>query len=182
MAPRPGPLPGGGDDAERRRPGARGMTLEIAGGDAQERLGVALARILRPPAVVWLRGDLGAGKTTLVRGLVRALGYEGTVKSPSYTLLEPYRLAEVDVLHLDLYRLGDPEELEYLGLRDLLTPRALVLVEWPERGGDLLPPADLDLGLEHLPGGRRIACAGPRAGAVLRKLREILAGDSRFRL
>ena len=117
-----------------------------------EALGAALARAL-PAAdvllVAYLQGDLGAGKTTLVRGLLRQLGHEDAVRSPTYTLFETYQAAGWGVLHADLYRLRDPEELENLGLRDFATPGHLWLVEWPDKGGELLPPADLrvDLGV-----------------------------------
>ncbi len=117
---------------------------------ATERLGGVLAERLQPPAVVYLRGDLGAGKTTLSRGLLRGLGHSGSVKSPTYTIVEPYELDGVAVYHFDLYRLGDPQELDYLGLRDYLNQKAVVLFEWPERGGAFLPAADLiiELSLE----------------------------------
>jgi tRNA threonylcarbamoyladenosine biosynthesis protein TsaE len=104
----------------------------------------------RPPedrsfAVLYLTGDLGAGKTTFARGFLRALGVAGPVRSPTYTLLEWYPAGELTVLHIDLYRLNDPQELESLGLREWAQPRHVWLVEWPEKGADRLPPADLRL-------------------------------------
>jgi len=106
-----------------------------------------LAQVVEPPLVVFLHGDLGAGKTTLVRALVQALGHPGRVKSPTYGLLEHYALEKLDVLHLDLYRIGDPGELDYLGVGDLLGPRTVLLVEWPERGREALPAPDLEIEL-----------------------------------
>ena len=101
------------------------------------------------PLIVGLRGDLGAGKTTFVRAMLRALGYSGRVPSPTYTLLEHYALGDLNVVHLDLYRLNEPRELEYLGLRDwLASPDVWVLAEWPERGGGLLDACDLELRLD----------------------------------
>lgn len=94
-------------------------------------------------AVVYLIGDLGAGKTTLTRGFLHALGVVGAVRSPTYTLVEVYELTELTAVHLDLYRLSDPDELDNLGLREWAGAGHLWLVEWPERGDDLLPPADL---------------------------------------
>ncbi len=115
-----------------------------------------LARALKAPAILYLRGDLGAGKTTLARGLLRALGVSGPVKSPTYTLVEPYSLAGLEVQHFDLYRLADPFELEALGVRDLLGPDSLWLVEWPERGLGALPVADLELELRTSTSGREL--------------------------
>jgi tRNA threonylcarbamoyladenosine biosynthesis protein TsaE len=130
------------------------MRLEIRGEEAQDALGRRLADLLCPPLTVWLEGDLGTGKTTLTRGILRGLGHGGAVRSPTYTLLEPYDLGHRRLYHLDLYRLGDSEELEYLGLRDLLDRDSLLFVEWPQRGGAILPPADLIIRLQYGDEGR----------------------------
>lgn len=133
------------------------LVLEVVGETAQLMLGERLAELLRGyRGTLYLRGDLGTGKTTLVRGLLRGLGYQGAVRSPTYTLIEPYEAVEPRVMHLDLYRLADPEELDYLGLRDLLEHPGLILIEWPERGAGALPLADLELLIEHAGEGRRI--------------------------
>ena len=121
------------------------------------RIAAAVVAADEPGALLLtLRGDLGAGKTTLAGGLLAALGHRGPVRSPTYTLVEPYRLAGRDVAHCDLYRLRDPDELEDLGLRDLMTPRALLLVEWPEKADGRLSAADLAMHLEYAGDGRRV--------------------------
>ncbi|MGH8215603.1 MAG: tRNA (adenosine(37)-N6)-threonylcarbamoyltransferase complex ATPase subunit type 1 TsaE [Rhodanobacteraceae bacterium] len=120
---------------------------------------MALARRLAPHVadggVVYLRGELGAGKTTFARALLRALGVGERVKSPTYSLLERYAVEGRDAFHLDLYRIADAGELEWLGLDELESPDAIVLVEWPERGGGALPAADLEILLEHDGAARR---------------------------
>lgn len=108
----------------------------------------------RDGVLVFLTGELGAGKTTLVRGLLRGLGHAGPVRSPTYTLVESFELPRARVHHLDLYRLGDAEELEYLGIRDLLDGASLVLVEWPERGAGVLPAPDLTVHIAPRDNGR----------------------------
>ncbi len=134
------------------------MFVVTARGEAeQEALGRRLAQHCKPPCIIYLMGDLGAGKTTLARGFLRGLGYAGSVKSPTYTLMEPYDMDDRVCYHFDLYRLADAQELEYLGLEDLLGPKAYWLVEWPDKGRGGLPPADLVVNIHHEDGARRIA-------------------------
>ncbi len=127
-------------------------------------LGKKLAQLCPPEQfTIHLEGDLGAGKTTLSRGLLRQLGHQGNVKSPTYTLVERYDLANRTVFHFDLYRLTDPEELDYLGLDDYLSNNSLCLIEWAQQGGDLLPEPDLLISLNYQNDGRDITISAHSA-------------------
>ncbi|MCK7598848.1 tRNA (adenosine(37)-N6)-threonylcarbamoyltransferase complex ATPase subunit type 1 TsaE [Microbulbifer sp. CAU 1566] len=130
---------------------------EVATVAAGEQLGKACKDSgLSEGLVIFLGGQLGAGKTTFSRGVLRAFGHRGAVKSPTYTLVEPYEFTEQRVYHFDLYRLGDAEELEYMGVRDYFGPGSLSLVEWSERGTGVLPEPDLTLSLSLEGEGRRL--------------------------
>ncbi|MGH8177927.1 MAG: tRNA (adenosine(37)-N6)-threonylcarbamoyltransferase complex ATPase subunit type 1 TsaE [Steroidobacter sp.] len=117
-------------------------------------LGRALLGTASDPVVIGIEGELGAGKTTLVAGVLASMGVSGPVRSPTYTLVEPYELPERAIYHLDLYRLADPREAEALGIRDLLNTAAVLLIEWPSRGIGMLPHTDLDLDIQYESEGR----------------------------
>lgn len=146
--------------------------LRLADERATVAIGAALAELLPQRGLITLSGELGSGKTSLSRGLIRAAGHAGPVKSPTYTLVEPYELADRRILHFDLYRLEDPEELEFLGVREDLDGGALCLVEWPEKAAGFLPNADLALRLLHAGRGRELhwrahSALGREVGAAL---------------
>ncbi|MBB1275792.1 MULTISPECIES: tRNA (adenosine(37)-N6)-threonylcarbamoyltransferase complex ATPase subunit type 1 TsaE [unclassified Pseudoalteromonas] len=135
-------------------------------------MGNRVADIIEQGAVIYLHGDLGAGKTTFTRGVVQGFGHTGKVKSPTYTLVEPYELERANVYHFDLYRLGDPEELEYMGIRDYFSADAICVVEWPEKGGEFIPVPDLDITLSYVGNERKIVInsASERGIAIVEKL------------
>lgn len=133
-----------------------------------EALGAKVSLFLRPGLVLFFHGELGAGKTTLIRGILHGLGYRGAVKSPTYTLVESYPFAKLTVHHFDLYRLKSAEELEFLGIRDYLGGHNLCLIEWAERGAGMLPTLDLDIRIERQETGRLLRItAGTETGTKL---------------
>ena len=138
-------------------------------------LGRALLASDQRAQCVALEGDLGAGKTTLVAGVLSAAGVDGPVRSPTYTLIEPYSVATHSIYHLDLYRLVDPDEMEPLGVRDLLVPGSILLIEWPSRAGARLPPVDLRIEIAYLEpaeAGREVFLAAetPRGGEIVAQM------------
>lgn len=137
----------------------------LLGEQAMVEFGVRLGKLLPDSSLIFLEGDLGAGKTTLSRGILAAFGHQGVVKSPTYTLVEPYTLGERLIYHFDLYRLGDPEELEFIGIRDYLNQAGCCLIEWPERGEGILPEPDLRVEINVVDDARRVAIsAGTNKG------------------
>ena len=130
------------------------LRINLSDEDQTEAFGRLLARLIKIPFTIYLEGDLGTGKTRLSRALLHGLGHEGVVKSPTYTLVEPYHLDDKVVYHFDLYRLAEPSELDFMGIRDYFTENALVLVEWPNRGTGFLNPQDMTIRLEFAGQGR----------------------------
>ena len=148
------------------------LTRYLSDPEQTSQLGAAIAAAIDDGLQVHLQGELGAGKTSLVRALIGALGYQGKVRSPTYTLVEPYQVNDRELWHLDLYRLADPEELEFLGIRDLERRDAIVLVEWPQKGEGMLPEPDLLIELIYKGEGReaRLRAASPRGAHVIDQL------------
>jgi len=144
----------------------------VASEQAMEQLGGELARHLVSGTRVYLNGPLGAGKTTLVRGMLRRLGYGDAVKSPTFTLIEPYQLGGRTIYHFDLYRLQDAEELEFVGARDYLAGESICIIEWAEKAEGFLPCPDVDVRIRRSDSERtvEIAAGSDRGAAVLKEL------------
>lgn len=144
--------------------------------EAMTALAAALAGVLQAPLVVYLQGDLGSGKTTFTRALIQALGYPGQVKSPTYGLLEHYATDRFQVLHLDLYRIENPGEMEFLGIEDLIDERTVLVIEWPERGVGVLPGADLVIQFDHQGARRKLQLEARTnfAGPLLAEIRQYI--------
>jgi tRNA threonylcarbamoyladenosine biosynthesis protein TsaE len=141
------------------------VDIYLADDPAQQAFAARLAAHCEPGMVIFLQGELGAGKTTFVRGFLRQLGYQGVVKSPTYTLVEPYLIDRQRIYHFDLYRLADPDELEYAGGRDYFDGQSICLVEWPERAEGFLPRADILCEFAYQsPGRRALLSAGSEKG------------------
>jgi tRNA threonylcarbamoyladenosine biosynthesis protein TsaE len=139
------------------------ISLPIVDSDSMKRLGAVLGARLRTPSVIYLRGDLGAGKTTLVRGLLLGRGWKLAVKSPTYTLVETYSIDDVDYHHFDLYRLTDPRELEFLGIRDYLSVKSICLFEWPDNGLGVISVPNLEILINYADRGRVVGLSGQLA-------------------
>lgn len=133
------------------------LELEARTVESMEALGTRLSAHIRSVGLVYLYGELGCGKTTLVRGVLRGLGHKGTVKSPTFTLVEPYACKGFKVFHFDLYRLTNPAELEFLGFRDYLKQNSVCLVEWADRGAGILPTPDVDVVIAKVDDKRTVA-------------------------
>ncbi|WP_426233203.1 tRNA (adenosine(37)-N6)-threonylcarbamoyltransferase complex ATPase subunit type 1 TsaE [Pseudomonas sp. TWP3-2] len=132
------------------------VTLYLADEQAMSEFGARIARVTQGHGLIFLVGNLGMGKTTLSRGIIRGLGHIGAVKSPTFTLVEPYEIGDIRAFHFDLYRLVDPEELEFLGIRDYFEDDALCLIEWPDKGAGFLPKPDLTITISPQDSGRSL--------------------------
>jgi tRNA threonylcarbamoyladenosine biosynthesis protein TsaE len=151
------------------------LKLHLSDEAATRALGARLARVIEPGLALYLHGDLGSGKTTLARGLLRGLGYQGRVKSPTYTLVELYSVSRLDLYHFDFYRFRDPKEWRDAGFNEYFNDASVCLVEWPEKAAGLLPAADLDIALEFARDGRNLSVrAGTESGkACLQRMMQL---------
>lgn len=137
------------------------------------RFGEMIAKRIPPGSIVFLHGDLGAGKTTLAKGIISGLGCPDTVTSPTYTLVERYALASALLYHFDLYRLKTPDELELIGIRDMLDGEAISIFEWPGRGAGMLPEADIDIMIEILESGRVVVVPEALVEGIQSELKKV---------
>jgi tRNA threonylcarbamoyladenosine biosynthesis protein TsaE len=151
------------------------LKMHLSDEAATRALGARLARVIEPGLALYLHGDLGSGKTTLARGLLRGLGYQGRVKSPTYTLVELYTVSRLNLYHFDFYRFRDPKEWRDAGFNEYFNDASVCLVEWPEKAAGLLPAADLDLALEFAGDGRALQVrAGTETGkACIHRLMQL---------
>lgn len=149
--------------------------MHLPGEAATRALGARLARVLEPGLALYLHGELGSGKTTLARGLIQGLGFEGRVKSPTYALVELYTVSRLNLYHFDFYRFKDPKEWRDAGFNEYFNDASICLVEWPEKAAGLLPAADLDITLEFAGDGRDLSIrAGTESGkACLHRLMQM---------
>lgn len=149
------------------------LTIQLATEEHTEALGQSLAAIVSAPITIYLEADLGVGKTRLSRAILHGLGHTGTVKSPTYTIVEPYELDNMTVYHFDLYRLTDPSELDYMGIRDYFTESTVALIEWPNNGHGYINEPDLVIKLAYDGAGRtcQIAAKTPNGTAGLDQLK-----------
>ena len=137
--------------------GIRGrVKIELENEAETKEIGAKVASCLKGGEIIYLKGELGTGKTTLVRGALNGFGHTGNVKSPTFTIVEPYSIDDHVIYHFDLYRLDDPEELESLGIRDYCDGQSICFFEWPEKGGDFLPDADILISLSYQNEGRAL--------------------------
>ena len=132
------------------------MKIELENEAETKEIGAKVASCLKGGEIIYLKGELGTGKTTLVRGALNGFGHTGNVKSPTFTIVEPYSIDDHVIYHFDLYRLDDPEELESLGIRDYCDGQSICFFEWPEKGGDFLPDADILISLSYQNEGRAL--------------------------
>jgi len=140
------------------------MSEIVSSAEEMEAIGASIAKEIKTkkfPAIIYLHGDLGAGKTTLVRGALHELGHRGLAKSPTFTLVETYSLSPYEIYHFDLYRISDPEELDYIGIREFSTNQSICSIEWPELGQPMVPKPTLEIFIEYHPQGRRINMTVP---------------------
>lgn len=152
------------------------LELDLVNEEASERFGHLLADLLNPPLVITFSGDLGSGKTTIIRAMLRSLGVDSAIKSPTFSLIESYECPNMTVHHFDLYRIADPFELEYLGFRDYFSSQTICCIEWPENAANQLSQVDLCFKLSNKGGGRNLQCVALSAAGQL--ILTGLAGES----